>query len=288
MDFEFIEAYKDRYPIRLLTGMTQISRSYYYKLLKGKKLKTQAERDKPLLNQMLSLYVTHGGNLGNVRFKDELYRQYGVVVNVKRVRRMRKMYNLPLKTQRRKPRMDGGPVHHIVDNLLERNFRATKPGKKLCIDITYLKVTKPRENFLFLCAIKDVYNNEIVAYSIGEDMTIRLVFQALNQLKEKGLAQKNAILHSDQGVQFTSPRYVKRLKDMHLVQSMSRRGNCWDNACIESFFGKLKTEMPGFSIPETQDEMIQAVTDYIAYYNVTRPQLKFKMSPVAYRLAQAA
>ncbi|MCG3088478.1 IS3 family transposase, partial [Sporosarcina cyprini] len=76
--------------------------------------------------------------------------------------------------------------------------------------------------------------------------------------------------------------------EMNLVQSMSRRGNCWDNACIESFFGKLKTEMPGFSTPETQDEMIQAVTDYIAYYNGIRPQLKFKMSPIAYRLAQAA
>ncbi|MCG3087713.1 IS3 family transposase, partial [Sporosarcina cyprini] len=103
MDFEFIEAYKDRYPISLLTSITKLSRSYYYKLLSEEKTETQAERDKPLLNQMLSLYVTHGGNLGDVRFKNELYRQYGVVVNIKRIRRMRKMYNLPLKTQRRKP-----------------------------------------------------------------------------------------------------------------------------------------------------------------------------------------
>jgi len=287
-DFEFVEAHKDEFPITMLTKITDhLSRTHYYKLLEGKKGPTREERDKPLLNKMLSLYINHGGNLGNERFKIELYEKYGDVVNVKKISRMRRMYNLHLKTKRRKPRK-AGEVHHIVGNLLNRNFKAKKPGKKLCIDITYLKVIKPRENFLFLCAITDLYNNEIVAYSIGEDMTTGLVFKALDQLKEKGLVKKNTILHSDQGVQFTSPRYVNRLKEMKIIQSMSRRGNCWDNACIESFFGKLKTEMPGFSVPETRKEMIKAVTEYITYYNELRPQLKLKKSPIAYRMTEAA
>lgn len=286
-DFEFIQAYKDQFPINLLTKITKnLSRPGYYKKLNKVEGPSQEEKDKPLLNMMLSLYQTHGGNLGNERFKIELYAQYGAVVNEKRIARMRRMYNLPLKTKRRKPKKTGD-VHITVGNLLNRNFKAIKPGKKLCIDITYLEVVKPRKNFLFLCAIKDLYNNEIVAYSIGENMTMSLVFATLDKLKEKGFG-KNAILHSDQGVQFTNPRYMNRLKEMGLIQSMSRRGNCWDNACIESFFGKLKTEMPGFSVPETKREMIKSVNDYITYYNEVRPQLKIKKSPVQYRLAMAA
>jgi len=282
-DYEFIENYKDKYPVTQLVEFTELSRSGYYKRKSQEgKRQTVAERDTPLLNMMLSLYITHGGNLGDVRYKDAIYGQYGVVVNVKRINRMRRMYNLPLKTQRRKFRVHNVP-HIVVDNILNRNFKALKPGIKFVVDITYLEIVKPAKKFIYLCAIKDLYNNEIVAYSIGRYQTVSLVFEALNILKEKGFV-KGAIIHSDQGSQFTNPQYMNRLKDYHLTQSMSRRGNCWDNACIESFFGKLKTEMPGFSIPETEVEMIKSVTDYITYYNQVRPQLKFKMSPQAFRL----
>lgn len=286
VDFEFIHSHKEKYPITELVKLTSLSRSGFYKKLNNIKRKSREELDKPLLNMMLSLYITHGGNLGNIRYKDELFNTYGVVVNVKRITRMRRMYNLPLKTMRRKFKSQK-QLHVIVDNVLNRNFKALKPRIKFSIDITYLEVLKPHKNFLFLCAIKDLYNNEIVAYSIGQNQKLELVYQTLEQLKEKGFV-KGAILHSDQGVQFTNPSYRNRLKEMHLTQSMSRRGNCWDNACIESFFGKLKTEMPGFSIPETEKEMINSVTNYIIYYNQVRPQLKFKMSPVAHRLKLSA
>jgi transposase InsO family protein len=286
VDYEFIHSYKEQYPITELVKLTSLSRSGFYKKSNNIKRKSREELDKPLLNMMLSLYITHGGNLGNIRYKDELFNTYGVVVNVKRITRMRRMYNLPLKTMRRKFKSHK-QLHVLVDNVLNRNFKALKPGIKFSIDITYLEVLKPHKNFLFLCAIKDLYNNEIVAYSIGQNQKLELVYQTLEQLKEKGFV-KGAILHSDQGVQFTNPSYRNRLKEMHLTQSMSRRGNCWDNACIESFFGKLKTEMPGFSIPETEEEMINSVTNYIIYYNQVRPQLKFKMSPVAHRLKLSA
>lgn len=286
VDYEFIHFYKEQYPITELVKLTSLSRSGFYKKLNNIKRKSREELDKPLLNMMLSLYITHGGNLGNIRYKDELFTMYGVVVNVKRITRMRRMYNLPLKTMRRKFKSHK-QLHVLVDNVLNRNFKALKPGIKFSIDITYLEVLKPHKNFLFLCAIKDLYNNEIVAYSIGKNQKLELVYQTLEQLKEKGFV-KGAILHSDQGVQFTNPSYRNRLKEMHLTQSMSRRGNCWDNACIESFFGKLKTEMPGFSMPETEEEMINSVTNYIIYYNQVRPQLKFKMSPVAHRLKLSA
>lgn len=284
LGYEFIDAHKNRFPITKLVQLTGVSRSGYYNWLNREKRVSQEERDKPLLDMMMSLYITHGGNLGNLRFKDELKSQYQVNVNVKRISRLRRMYNLPLKTKR-KFRVRKHP-HIYVDNLLNQNFKARRPGIKFCVDITYLEVVKPRKTFLYCCAIKDLFNNEIVAYSIGEHQSLDLVFDALNKLKEKGF-EKGAILHSDQGTQFTNPTYVNRLKQMHLTQSMSRRGNCWDNACIESFFGKLKTEMHGFSTPETKSEMIDAVTSYISYYNQVRPQLKLKMSPVKYRLAIA-
>lgn len=110
-----------------------------------------------------------------------------------------------------------------------------------------------------------------------------MVNRALDELKKKGFA-KEAILHSDQGFQFTNPAHIMRLKRMGITQSISRRGNCWDNACIENFFGHMKCEMYHFTQPTTVIEVYGAVESYIAYYNNKRIQTKLKMSPVQYRL----
>lgn len=283
--FEFIEEHEAEIPVRrMMKYIYTVSRSGYYKWKKEKAQRTTREvKDKPLLEEMKVIYKKHGGNLGNLRFKMEIEKVCKVNVNWKRISRMRQAYNLPLLTKRR-PRRVYAKVHHKIENLLDRNFTAVKPGVKYSIDITYLEITKPYRYFIYLCAIKDLFNNEIVAYSIGDTQELSLVFEALAELEKKGPV-KGAILHSDQGTQFTSPQYMNKLTAMNLTQSMSRRGNCWDNACIESFFGKLKTEMPGFTIPETKKEMIQAVTNYIQYYNQIRPQLKLKMSPIEYREA---
>ncbi|MDV6379514.1 IS3 family transposase [Sporosarcina sp. GW1-11] len=285
--YYFIETYRATYPVSFLAKAAGVSRSGYYKWRTQGARPTREERDKPLLIQMISLYQTHGGNLGNERFKDALYEKYHVIVSVKRVRRMRERYHMPLKTKRRRPRKNGQQPHGHIKNLLNRNFNAIKPGIKFCMDITYLEIKKPEKDFLYLCSIMDLYNNEIVAYSIGEYQDKELVNQALDRLAERGY-KKGALLHSDQGTQFTNFGYCSQLKKMKLTQSMSRRGNCWDNACIESFFSKLKTEMPGFTQPETAEEMKQAVADYITYYNHVRPQLKLKKSPVSHRLEQVA
>lgn len=154
------------------------------------------------------------------------------------------------------------------------------------IDITYIEVKKGAQKWMYVCAIKDLFNGEIACYSIGQSQDMELVFRALNELKKKGF-EKGAILHSDQGIQFTNPSYIKRLEKMGITQSMSRRGNCWDNACIENFFGHLKGEMYHFTQPQTAVEVIDAVADYINYYNHKRIQTKLKTSPVNYRLKSA-
>lgn len=282
LDFQFVEDHKNRYPITELIGIVRnLSRPGYYKRRKKDPVQSQTERDQETLKQMLSLYVTHGGNLGNLRFKMELETNYGNTVSLKRISRMRKMYRLPLKTARRKPR-PAGSGHALIGNLVNRNFKAHRPGLKFSIDISYLEIKRPHKDFLYLCAILDLYNNELVAYTISDTMDLEFVLEAVSQLKQRPF-EKGALLHSDQGIQFTSQSYQGLVKKLKLTQSMSRRGNCWDNAPIESFFGKLKTEMPGFTVPETKEEMRSAIAAYITYYNEKRPQLKLGMSPAVYR-----
>src|SRR5699024_850018 len=134
-------------------------------------------------------------------------------------------------------------LHKVVPNILERQFKAARPGKKFCIDITYIPVREGSQKWVYACVIVDLFNREAVAYATGIKQDIHLVFRAVHDLKEKGF-EKGAILHSDQGFQFTSPRYRTYLEELGLTQSMSRRGNCWDNACIENFFSHFKCEMP--------------------------------------------
>lgn len=285
--FRFIEENVGQYPITNLVKMTRcVSRAGYYKWKKEKGARpTQAMKDKALLDKMLELYLEHGGNLGNLRFKIALEQVLSEPVNVKRIDRMRKEYKMPLKSKRRKHQRRL-KIHARIANLLNRNFKALRPGLKYSIDISYLEIKKPKKEFIYLCAIKDLYNNEIVAYQISDYMDIELVKSTVELLKGKG-PEKGAIIHSDQGTQFTSPKYAQTLEELNLTQSMSRRGNCWDNACIESFFGKLKTELYGFSEPETKPEMIEAVNKYITYYNEKRPQIKLKMSPIQFRVKVA-
>ena len=285
--FKFIQENEGKLPVIELVAITNcVSRAGYYKWKKEYTTRpTQEQKDKEILDVMMDLYVEHGGNLGNKRFKLLLDCGLANPINIKKIARMRKQYHMPLKTKRRPAQM-GWQHHKVVGNLLNRRFSALRPGLKYSIDISYLEVTKPKKTFLYLCAIIDLFNNEIVAYQIGEYMDHTLIKATLKQLKEKG-PEKGAIVHSDQGTQFTSPKYAQLLKSYKLTQSMSRRGNCWDNACIESFFGKLKTEIHGFTTPETKSEVIEAVTNYITYYNEKRPQLKLKMSPIEYRLQAA-
>jgi putative transposase len=114
--------------------------------------------------------------------------------------------------------------------------------QKLCIEITYVEITKPFKRWIYVCAVKDLYNNEIVVYTVNTRQNMKLILQTLHQLKEKGFMK--GILHSNQGFHFTNPSYIRNVIKIGLTQSMSRRGNCWDNACIENFFGHLKAEMP--------------------------------------------
>lgn len=282
VQYAFIHAYSNKYPISQLVKIAEVSRSGYYKWLKRRGRNDQDKKDEELFSYIHKIFVENGGTYGRRRIKLALKEQYKLVVNEKRVSRIMKKYGLYCRIRQKRFRNRPQP-HGKIPNVLNRDFNAIRPGIKFAVDITYVEVEKGPHPWIYVCAIKDLFNGEIVAHSQGTSQDMKLVYRALDGLKKKGFV-KGAILHSDQGFQFTNPGYIKRLKDMGITQSMSRRGNCWDNACIENFFGHMKTEMYCFSEPKTIPEVHEIVDNYIKYYNNKRIQTKLKTSPVKYRL----
>ncbi|CAM4489300.1 IS3 family transposase [Paenibacillus typhae] len=169
----------------------------------------------------------------------------------------------------------------ISDNHLNREFTADQPNQKWVTDITYLIFNG---HSLYLSAIKDMFNNEIVAYQISPRNDLKLVFDTVKKAR-KWRDTKGVLLHSDQGFQYTSCQHSKLLE---LYASMSRKGNCWDNAIMENFFGHFKSECFYFHFFHSAKQVKHAVQQYIRFYNHTRFQTKLNnLSPYEYR-TQAA
>ncbi|WP_427037269.1 IS3 family transposase, partial [Cytobacillus pseudoceanisediminis] len=183
----------------------------------------------------------------------------GIVANHKRVRRL--MRELGIRSVIRKKRPFYGRKGSVLfPNVLNREFFAEKPYEKLVTDITYIRVG---DEFVYLSAVLDLYNNEIVSWQLSERNDLKLVIDTIKQLEGKQFA-KNALIHSDQGFQYTTKAYEKQVKeDLQVIGSHSRRGNCHDNACIECFFSHLKTEKVYLVRPKTMEEAYVAIQDYI-------------------------
>jgi len=183
---------------------------------------------------------------------------------------------------RKKRRYFGKSGSIVFPDLLRRDFKSIAPGVKLVADITYLPITN---GFIYLSAIQDLYNNEIISYSLSARNDLALVFVTLNRAP----AMPGAVLHSDQGSQYTHKAYQERIGKMQLVGSHSRKGNCLDNACIESFFSHLKIEAFIGKSLLSRDETVALVEEYIHFYNTERFQKRLgQLSPVKYREKLAA
>jgi len=175
-----------------------------------------------------------------------------------------------------------GECGEIADNILKRNFKATRPNEKWVTDVTEFAVNGRK---LYLSPVIDLFNNEVIAYSIAERPAMKMVDDMLIKAFARLGANSTPVLHSDQGWQYRHRWYQYQLKEFGVVQSMSRKGNCLDNACAESFFGTLKSECFHSNTFNSIDELKVVVEDYIHYYNTRRISLKLKgLSPVEYRL----
>lgn len=258
-----------------------MARSTFYYCLK--KLE-QPDKDSAVKASIVTIYHQHKGRYGYRRITDAL-KNIGMQINHKRVARI--MYECGLKSLVRikKYKSYKGQQGKIACNLLKRKFKARRPNQKWVTDVTEFKVAGKK---LYLAPIMDLYNGEIVSYNLSQQptfyQTMDMLEKALNKLPENC----RPILHSDQGWQYQMKEYQYKLRQRRIRQSMSRKGNCLDNAAMESFFATLKSEMFYLKKFTSIDTLKKDIDNYIHYYNNDRIKQKLNgLSPVQYR-TQAA
>ena len=209
-------------------------------------------------------------------------RSKGYTLNHKTVLKLMRI--LDLKGKQRKNEIYHsykGEVGKIADNILKRDFHASKPFEKLTTDVTQFKVCDEK---VYLSPVMDLYNREIVSYSISTSPNLWQIRDMLDGLFAKLPADDSPVFHSDQGWQYQHAEYQRLLAEHNITQSMSRKGNCMDNGAMENFFGRLKVEMFYGEKFENVNVFIDELKRYIDYYNYERISMKLKgMSPVQYR-----
>jgi transposase InsO family protein len=227
------------------------------------------------------IFDEHQGRYGYRRITLEL-RNRSYVLNHKTVRRLMREMNLKCLVRIIKYRSYRGKVGKIAPNILERDFQATKPNEKWVTDVTEFHLHGEK---LFLSPILDLYNGEIIAYNVEQRPVYPLVSKMLEKAFETLKEEDSPILHSDQGWHYQMKQYQKALKEQGITQSMSRKGNCLDNAAMESFFGILKSELLYLKDFKSMEHFKQELESYIHYYNHKRIKEKLNgMSPAQYRI----
>jgi len=270
------------YSVFDLCHLAKVSRSGYYKWLKRSSLLTPKDiEDKMIKKYIVEIHNKYRGTYGRKRICIYLNKILDFKINHKRVYRLMKELGIQSVIRKKVYRRKFKPSI-VADNILNRDFKANKPLEKLSMDITYIPIDKRSRKFLYLSAVKDLYNDEIIAYKMSLRNDTKLVEETIQQLYKLNIA-KNCILHTDQGFQYTRKPYSKELKKNNIIQSMSRRGNCWDNIPIEIFFGHLKSELIYLIKTNNVNELAEQIDNYIYFYNNERIQLKSSMSPIEYR-----
>jgi putative transposase len=265
------------FPLARLLKAAGLARStFYWQLASGKKPDKYAD-DK---RQILTLFHKHKGRYGYRRITLAIRRE-GSLLNHKKVQRLMKALDLTCCIRRKKYNSYRGRYGKVAGNVLNRQFSADKPNQKWVTDVTEFKISGKK---LYLSPVLDLYNGEIVAYQMASRPLLSMVDDML--LKAVSVLGKDEypLLHSDQGWQYQMAHYQNRLKEAGLKQSMSRKGNCHDNAVMESFFGTLKSECFYLMEHKNISELRMAIDNYIHYYNHERIKQKLKgLSPVEYR-----
>jgi putative transposase len=264
-----------------------VSRSGYYAYLKAEKTRYEREkRDEMDFKLIKNIFDKSNEKKGIRQIKMGLITEFGVTMNLKRIYRIMKKHSLLTQVRKSKPYKKMAKAtqeHKTCQNILNRDFKQDVPQKALLTDITYLYYGKGQK--AYLSCVKDCATREILAAHVSSSLTMDIVYSTLDKLTEilDESIYPGAILHSDQGFHYTHPEYQRRVKEIGFTQSMSRRGNCWDNAPIESFFGHMKDEV-NYRDSQTLTELKKCIYDYIDEYNHNRPQWTLnKMTPVQYR-----
>lgn len=286
--FELIHQIIEKYQLKRMVGylceIANVSRSGYYRYFNDEAILTRQKQndfDEEVKEIVLKAYHFRGRKKGARQIKMTLKNQYGITYNLKRIRRIMKKFNILCPIRKTNPyrRMaKATKEHRTCANDLQRKFKQGVAGKVLLTDITYLKYKGGKR--AYLSTIKDAQTNEILAYEVSSSLELEIALNTLRKLKKHSHLTKDAFIHSDQGFHYTNPEFQKLVKKMGLGQSMSRRGNCWDNAPQESFFGHFKDET-NIKECETLEEVKQEIKSYMTYYNHYRGQWNLKKLPPA-------
>lgn len=267
--------------------LLDVSRSGYYSYLKARSSRQAREqRDVEAKEIILKAFERRGYKKGSRSIKMILENDFHLIFSRKKIQRIMKKYGIICPHRKPNPYKKMAKAtkeHQVVSNQLNRKFKQGVPGKVLLTDITYLPYNG--NCMAYLSTVKDASTNEILAYHVSDRITLDIATQTIHKLvnNKKVTLHKDAFIHSDQGSHYTSPRYQKLLKQYGLGQSMSRRGNCWDNAPQESFFGHLKDEVD-YQSSKTLQELKTKINHYMVYYNNYRYQWNLKkMTPIQYR-----
>lgn len=262
--------------MKALVTFAQIPRSTYYNVVKKM---NRPDRDAELKAEIKAIYEEHEGRYGYRRIRDELANR-GQKVNHKKVQRIMKKLGLKCLVRMKKYKSYKGTVGKIAPNILDRNFTAEAPNEKWVTDITEFKLFGEK---LYLSPVLDLFNGEIITYTIGSRPTYSLVSEMLEKALERLPEEHQLLMHSDQGWHYQMKQYRHALESRGIVQSMSRKGNCYDNSVMENFFGILKSEFLYLKEFESVEHFKLELEKYITYYNTKRMKAKYKMSPVEYR-----
>lgn len=271
--------------VKNLCQIAGVSRSGYYAWVKAASVREEQEiRDQADFDIILDAYKKHGYTKGaRGIYMALIHSNPPVIMNLKKIRRLMGKYNLSCPIRKANPyrRMAKAlKTSNVAENLLQREFESYGPRMILLTDITYLPYNG---TFAYLSTILDAFTKQILAYVLSNSLEVDFVLETVNQLvKNHGISlNAETLIHSDQGCHYTSYSFINILKSKKLRQSMSRKGNCWDNAPQESFFGHMKDCVKEkLSVCTAYDEVKSIVDDYIDYYNNRRYQWHLaKLSP---------
>jgi transposase InsO family protein len=263
-----------------------VSRSCYYAWLDAPKTALEQENDQ-LTETLTALFEQGRGTYGTRRLKRKFAEQ-GSVVSRRRIARLMKDAGLWCKTKKKfKATTDSKHNQSIAPNLLKRQFTVSQPDRYYVGDITYIAT---QEGWLYLAVVIDLFSRKVIGWSMDKRMKAKLANDALLMALWKRKPAKGLVWHTDRGSQYAADSHRDILKDHHVTQSMSRKGNCWDNAVSESFFHTLKTELVHHEQFKTRDEAKLSIFEYIeVFYNRERSHsANGYLSPVDYEIQQKA
>lgn len=280
MTFRFIHQHRTRWPVTAMCDALAVSPAGYY-AWRRRPVSDRRQRQDVLTAQIRTVHAQVKGRYGSPRMHAELVsRGHGCCVNT--VARLMRRAGIAAKTARKfRHTTDSNHDRPVADNLLDRQFDPASPNAAWVADITYVPT---REGWLYLAAVEDLYSRMVVGWAMAARMASRLVVDALGMAVRRRLPDADLVAHSDRGSQYASEHYQQLLARQGITCSMSRRGDCWDNAPMESFFASLKKELVHHEDYQTREEAQASIFEYIAvFYNRQRRHSKLGFqSPAEY------